>query len=272
MKPASPAEQTASRFLREFLAVLRRHRRESFRFGETIDGVRLCVSARRIAEADLSIDIPDAIRVSPPSVRRTFRVLESFRNEFGEDCRCWPIDLQRFIRTSDPEGDEPSIDTLNHALRELHNRGVARSTQARGWLIGPEQPSLPISVRQTETPSVGGIIAYRSDVASNPVRRFTGAIMPKTRIWVPVEKTDFGPMVVVDELTEEEIPVQDAPLGKLHMPTRSGTREVSAVRADLVRADEKRAVVRVSGRNVTVRVLGEWHLKGHTKPEPTAVA
>jgi hypothetical protein len=259
-------EQIARRLVRELWSSLRAAGRSYLRYGETIGDLRLTVAARYVAETACdAADLPAELRCSRPSTRQVYRVLRDIRRERGEAAAVMPADIEQWLRDRQP--DEPSRDTINHALRALRDREVAWSSPGGGWRIGREQPRLPISSRQSDGPSGVSCAAYTEVLAGAGVRRFTEApSMLRQRIWVPGEKSEYG-VVITDAITEACIAVAER-IGEMRVPTRSGRLcKMPAARGELVGVEGRYAVVKFpGGHRINVRVLGDWHLAGLTSP------
>jgi hypothetical protein len=112
-------EQVADRFARELGDSLRRAGRDWFRCRRAVAGLRVTLAAR----SSLA-----------PSSCRVLAILREMRAAAGDAVRIMPATILRHLRDADPAGDEPSIDTINHALRELRDRGLARRDAVRGWI------------------------------------------------------------------------------------------------------------------------------------------
>lgn len=135
MSPGTP-EQLALRFLRELRAALRRSGRRSLRVAETLDGLRLVVGARVSARPAPAADLPAELRDARPSVRKVYRAIRALRAELGPDAPVLPARIVEHLDAADPNTVH-SVDTINHAVRELRDRGVAASAPRRGWALNP---------------------------------------------------------------------------------------------------------------------------------------
>lgn len=142
-----PPEELARRFAGEIRQALRAAGRSSLRCAVTIDGLRLTFGARRAREsANDAADLPDALRTARPSTRRVYRALRDLRAELGPGERVTPA---RIVARLDAEGpDIHSIDTVNHALRDLRDRGAAWSNRRLGWALGREPGSFRHQFRE----------------------------------------------------------------------------------------------------------------------------
>jgi hypothetical protein len=270
MRPETP-EQFARRVLRELREVLRRSGRNYLRYKDTIDGLRLTIGAKQVEETvDPSLDLPDALQIARPSTRQVYRALRGLR-AMDATAAIWPGDLAKHLERICPS-TIPSLDTINHALRDLRDRSLAWSHPDRGWILGTHQPRLPFSAGQSDAPSASETRGYVERVADTSVCQFNReASVIKTRIWVPGEKSEYG-VVVTDPITEKAVAVSER-IGEMKVPTRRGKLASSpAVRAELLAVDGKHVVVKLpGGEKIHTRVLGDWQLKGFTSPDQAAV-
>ncbi|VTR99156.1 unnamed protein product [Gemmata massiliana] len=174
-----------------------------------------------------------------------------------------PSVIEAHLREMDTES-EPSLHTINHALRDLRDRGLAWSHSERGWCLGREQETLPFFTGQSDVPLQ---TASPPTLQNSPKRASRGAsTVAKNVIWVPGESSDYG-VVITDAVTEGAVAVTER-VGEMQIPTRSGRlRKVPAVRGELLRTEEPYAVVRLpGGHQVRTRILGEWHAAGMSEP------
>lgn len=267
-------EQVAFRCVRDLRESLRNSGRTWLRYGITLDGLRLTVGSRIDEDSESLFDIPPLLRPARPSTHRVYRALRDLRGERGSDVAIMPADIRERLEQLDPDSEQ-SIDTINHALRDLRNRKAAYTRPDRGWLLGTEQPRLPNSGGQSDADCVSDFRGYLRDVANVGVRRFTEGeqAMPRTLIWVPGEKTEEYGVIVTDAKTESLVQAVDCKISTMQVPTRSGRlTTVDAARGELLRVEGKYAVVKIAGKQVAVRVLGDWHLKGLQAPEPINAA
>ena len=282
MQLTETPEQLCQRLARIVRDVLRRTDRTALRYAEDIDGLHITIGSKRSTETvDDDPDLPPVLRLARPATRAVYWVLHDLRADLGTEARVMPADIMARQRELDPGGDEPSRDTVNHALSELRAKEVAWSHPRFGWIFGRERASLPglESVRVPVSAGHSGAAprapepGYASGTACDSRTRTAGArAMTRTHIWVPTEDSDNG-LVVVDAVTEMVHPATDR-IGKVTYETRTGrTRTVAAVRAELLRVEDRYAVVRLPGDSeVRTRVLGEWQLRGLTSPEPTSAS
>ncbi len=262
MSEKETPEQVARRAAREIRDALRRAGRDYLRYGETIDGLRLTIGVKQAGKVDAeSFDLPDELRVSRPSTRRVYRVL---RELVGANQVVRPSVIEAHLREMDTES-EPSLHTINHALRDLRDRGLAWSHSERGWCLGREQETLPFFTGPSEaTLQTASLPAPQN----SPKRASRGAsTVTKNVIWVPGEQSDYG-VVITDAVTEGAVAVTER-VGEMQVTTRSGRlRKVPAVRGELLRTEEPYALVRLpGGHQIRTRILGEWHTAGMATPE-----
>lgn len=270
MKLLETAEQTAARCAREMVAALQRGRvRIPKRYGFTIGDVRVTIAAKKAAATvDESPDLPPALRFSPKALKDAYRALCDIRAEYGPDAVVLPTMLVERLNVIDPDTIH-SVHTVNHSLSALRARRVAWWHPGRRWLLGCEQPALPLSTSDADGPTESVIDEYRERMAGAGVRRFfregAGAAQ---RIWVPGERSDYGVVVTCAE-SEREFAEQDR-TGEIRVRTSSGRlRTRAAVHAELVRVTGHTALVKLPcGERITVQVLGDWHLAGRQEPEP----
>lgn len=270
-----PLDPFARSLLLGFMVEHRRRRAKTpYNYRALCDGVWLTIGLRAApAVRDPAFDLPEPLRTERKSMKRTYRALRDLRGERGTAVKIGPKDVRDRIATEDRD-PLASIDTTGHALTDLVELGLVRRSNDLGYLLGPEQPSLPISNQQADPPPPSELVAYASDVATHfGVRQFSdrGFVMPKQKIWVPVEKTDNG-FIAVDAETEEIVVVTDEKLDEMKVPTRGSPRRSPAARGELVRVEGRLVRVKLSGREVNIRVLGDWHLRGLKEPEPTTAA
>ena len=167
-------EQVACLALRVVRDALRRAGRTSVRVAEDIDGLRMTLGAKESPETvEDNRDLPASLHLSRPTTRRVYRILREIRAEGGQ-LRVMPADIEERFRTEDVTA-EPSVDTINHALRDLRDRELAYSHPDRGWILGREQSRLPFSAGQSETPSPRAVIAHTSGVPHDSRARSGGA-------------------------------------------------------------------------------------------------
>lgn len=269
MPSVETPEQVASLALRVVRDALRRAGRTSVRVAEDIDGLRMTLGAKESPETvEDNTDLPDSLRRSRPATRRVYRILREMRAE-GANARVMPADIEARFAADDATA-EPSVDTINHALRDLRDRELAYSHPDRGWVLGREQIRLPFPAGQSETPSPAAAVAHTPSVACDSRTRFKGgaSVFSKSYIWVPAERSEYG--VAVTDAASELTVVAGERLGEMKVVTRSGRiRSTPAVRGELLRVEGKLAVVRLpGGAEVRTRVLGDWHLAGLTEPAP----
>ncbi|AWM40347.1 hypothetical protein GobsT_11740 [Gemmata obscuriglobus] len=240
--------------------LMRRHGRERLRESLNLDGVRITLGARaEAADPDASTaDLPPELGAKPsPALRRAFRVLRRLREERGPEAviRAGEV-AERWAR--DYPNKPPKKDTVKQALRQLRQRHVAYSSDARGWVFGRQQGTL--------------FPAPEPEPAPPPPAR------PKPRppartVWVPGE-LEGEAVVVTDARTEQTCEVPGGPGARLEVASRSGrVRAVPAVRGELLGRDGPLALVKLpTGEKVYTRVLGDWHLDGRLGPEADADA
>lgn len=261
------AEQFAAGFAAQVRDIFRRSgRSRPLKFGTTADGFRVTVTARYVAEPDGVSDLPPVLRTARPAWQRTFRALKAIRAGEGTGPTVMPADIADWIKAA----KEPalSIDTINHALDELRKLKLVWRHPDSRWQVGEEQKILPFSGEQEIPPTPPDPVAYSSGTDDAGVgRSASGRLsMAKQLIWVPGEKNDYG-IVIEDAVTEEPVLATDRH-GEMQVPDRNGRlSKRDAARVELVRVDGRYAVVKVGGKEVRVKNLGEWQLKGLTAPE-----
>jgi hypothetical protein len=265
--------ETAHRILRELCAALARAGRVPgvgrFRHSETIGLDRFSINVvkdERPAHARDVDDLPPELKTARPSLRYAYRAVRALRDERGPDAELWPSDVVAWLDAK--QFDPPnSVDTVNHALRDLRTLRLVNHDPDIGWSLGVAvEPNRQTTTREPE--------AYASRMAGAGARRFQreGSSM-KSYIWVPGEQGEYG-LVLIDAVTEECIPPGEH-VGEVRYESRTGRmRTVPAARGELLRVEGKLAVARVGNREVRTRVLGDWHLKGLTasEPEPASVS
>lgn len=266
-------EQTAHRCARELRESLRRAGRHYLKYAETIDALHVTMGVKHPPKTvDTSADLPPQLRRARPSLRMVYRAVRDMRDQLGTSACVWPLQIVAWLDDRDSQTAH-SIDTVNHALRDLAVLKLACSEDPAGWRLGTRQLSLPISGGQSESPSDDELEEYALDMAGRGVRRFqAGGFAMKRLIWVPGEKSEYG-IVVTDASTEEAIAVSER-VGEMQVPTWSGkVRTVPAVRAELVRVDGKYVLVKLpGGHQLATRVLGDWQLEGRAAPEEVGAA
>ncbi|WP_439628829.1 hypothetical protein [Gemmata sp.] len=132
---ASP-ELVAARCLAEIREALHRCGRSHLRARADLGGLRLTLGVSRAPRpATGGADLPPVLRSARPATRRVFRQLRDLRAELGAGATVFPRHIVAALRAADPSGDEPSADTVNHALRDLRDRGLAWSHPERGWAL-----------------------------------------------------------------------------------------------------------------------------------------
>lgn len=263
-------EQTAHRCARELRESLRRAGRFYLKYAETVDALHVTIGAKHPAKTtDDSADLPPQLRRARPSLRTVYRAVRDMRDQLGPSSGVWPLQIVAWLDDREPDVAH-SIDTVNHALRDLRSLTLACSEDSTGWRLGSRQPALPIPGGQCEPPSSEQISAYAQDMGERGVRRFTGGLAMRRTIWVPGEKGEYG-VYVTDAQSEQAVAVGER-IGEMQVPTWSGKcRTVPAVRAELVRIEGKLAVVKLpGGASLATRILGEWQLEGKTAPEVEA--
>jgi len=272
MKLPATLNQTLARVAREVFEALQADDRDTLKWGLDIGDRRVTIGMRAAAEdaAPAAADLPEALRHrSRPATREVYYALRDLRDDVGPDAVVRPADVKAWMERNDTLPNAQSIHTINHALKDLFDRDLAFSHPARGWVLGCRQPSLPISGGQTDRPPAPELRAYASGMADAGVRRFAGAALANPqRVWVPGELSEYG-VLITDLDTGEPVAVAER-TGRMQVLDRSGRlRSVPAARGELVSADRGRAVVRFArGVRATVRVLGDWQLRGETAPGP----
>jgi|GEM_PF-6635588 len=256
-------EETAHRCFRELRAAARRDKITRPKYAETIEGVRYSFTARRDtrpAPMD-SDDLPKPLKNARPSLKNTYRALRALCDgrPSNPGVEVWPSDVVAWLDAQ--EIDAPnSVDTINHALRDLRTLRLAHSRPDSGWHLG--------LLSENRQASVSEIIAYCSDMADLGVRRFHGLNISRSFIWVPGEiDTLSGQVMVTDDDTGRVVSGGEH-IGKMQIPTRAGRLStVTAARGELVCADEKYATVKIGGEKIKTRLLGEWQLRGLNAPD-----
>jgi len=264
----SPEELCAA-FAPRLAAALRRHSRTQLRWAADLNGLRITVGGRASElTVDPDPDLPPELRVARDSVRAVYRALRAVRGAVGPEGRVMPAQVLAHLARENPETD-PSIDTTNHALRDLRDRGLAWSHPRAGWVLGREQ-GLLFSAGQSAPPSPGPGGGYPSDGGAGvaPAER-EGWKVAKRYIWVPMVEDAAA---VEDAETEQVHSAADLKHGKMTYEHKLRRKTVPAARCELVREAGRYAVVRIGKAEVKVRALGAWHLAGDREQpaEPAA--
>lgn len=138
-RSATSPELVAARCLAEIRDALDQCGRSRLRFRTDLGGLRLTIGVRRAPRsATDAADVPPALRTARPATRRVYVALRGLRAELGTGATVFPRQIVAALRAANPSGDEPSADTVNHALRDLRDRGVAWSHPERGWALHSE--------------------------------------------------------------------------------------------------------------------------------------
>lgn len=278
LKLSETPEETAHRCAVELWESVRRAGRAKFRYAENVADAHITLGVGPIkGPVDEAADLPPDLRKARPSMRKTYRALRAMWDERKDaaEAEVWPSDVVAWLDKKFPDVDH-SLDTVNHALKDLRTLRLAWVPDGRGWRLGSARTTLanaaatlPISVRQSEPSSTTAQTSYADRMAGAGARRVSEVrLMSKSVIWVPGEKYE-GVVAVMDPITEEVVAVSEK-TGTMKVPTRSGKLSTApAARGELVRVEGKYAVVKFSGgKQIKTRVLGDWHLAGHTEPQP----
>jgi hypothetical protein len=259
-------EQTADRCLRELREALRRAGRETLHYAREIDGRVMSVTAKLPKKTlDPAADLPPELRKAREAVRAAYRAVRDMRAERGDLAAVWPSDVAEWLDARFPDAGPHPVEAVSRALADLRRLKLAWAPDPkagrddRGWRLGSEQNSLPLADRPSDEP-------VAATAGGRAARRF---VAPREMIWVPGERSEYG-LLVTDAVTEEVVAVAEK-VGRMRVPTRSGsTTAAAAVRAELVRVEGRYAVAKLpGGRQVRTRVLGDWHLAGRAEPDAT---
>lgn len=273
-------EETADRCLRELRASIRRAgRKGDFYYGREVEGRAMSIADRVPKKTtDPAADLPPDLRRARESLRVAYRAVRDMRAELGAGAALWPSDIVEWLDEKFPDDSPHSIDTLNHALKDLRKLRLAwapepsRTGDYLGWRLGSEQNVLPTGGRQSELSSTTARTGYAEVTAAEAASR-TSEERPmrgfaKSVFWVPAERSEYGHLVT-DAVTQEVVAVTEK-TGEMKVPTRTGRLVTCpAVRAELIRVESRYAVVKLpGGKKVQTRVLGQWQLAGLAEPEP----
>jgi hypothetical protein len=278
-------EQVCTAFGRRLALALRRANRTHLRWSADLFDLHITVGSRAQREGEGTVDeaVPECLRDAPNSVRGVYKVIVALRAELGGDVRVTPAQIvQRQQADWDAAGvfQFASIHTVNHALADLRECGAVHTTKTRGYLLGPEPvtvPSqlridfgarLPFSRRQSGNTCTPDEIGHDAHVEHDSRAWHQEAFAMKTYIWVPIDPESGA---VIDARTDKRHAPNEK-VGEIKFFDRVGRLKTrDATRAELVRVEDKYAVVRLGREHVRILILGDWHVAGDTAP-PAEVA